>query len=263
MKRTLFDKSQIKYRPLTSYRLLGFIEGDGSFNLPNLLPSLTIKQHSKNIHFLYEIAEYLNKLPYNPELGSVKDILNTRPTAGVSNSEVWNCNLHVTNILQLYNYILPFFKTLKFRTRKVVDFELWELAVKLKALGYTTTIEGKKALVSIDKYINKRYTNKSQLNEAPDLNLIKGLLKTKPIFDLSSGLSYKALSDVVKVSKKGNKGYGVNVYENDVLIKGSPFPSDTQAALAMGNINISSIISKKINTDKLYKGKYRFESIPL
>jgi hypothetical protein len=28
----------------------------------------------------------------------------------------------------------------------------------------------------------------------------------------------------------------------------------------MGNVNISSVISKKIDTDKLYKGRYKFES---
>jgi hypothetical protein len=30
-------------------------------------------------------------------------------------------------------------------------------------------------------------------------------------------------------------GYGVNVYDNDVLVKGSPFSSYTQAAIALGN----------------------------
>lgn len=53
---------------------------------------------------------------------------------------------------------------------------------------------------------------------------------------------------------------GVNVYDKGVLLKGSPFPSYTKAALALGNINISSIISKKIDTDKFYKQRFKFES---
>jgi len=134
------------------------------------------------------------------------------------------------------------------------------LAVKLKALGYTTKPEGKKCFVEINKYINKRYTTSTQLIEAPNLKSIYELLNSPPVYDLYSGLSYKALSDIVKVSNKGNLGYGVNVYDNGVLVKGSPFSSYTQAALALGNINISSAISKKIDTDKLYKGRYRFES---
>ena len=47
-------------------------------------------------------------------------------------------------------------------------------------------------------------------------------------------LSYKALSDLVKVSKKCNLGFGVNVYDNGKLLEGSPFSSYTQAALPLG-----------------------------
>jgi hypothetical protein len=258
--RIQFNAHDIKKRPLTPNRLLGFIEGDGSFGITSMIPTLTIKQHSKNVHFLYEIAEYLNTIPYNPEIGSKEDNLNTRPVATISNSGFNTSILSVTNILQLYNYVLPFFKSLTFRSRKAVDFELWELAVKLKALGYTTKPEGKKCYVEINKYINKRYTTSIQLKQAPNLKNIYELLNSLPVYDLSSGLSYKALSDIVKVNNKGNLGYGVNVYDNGVLVKGSPFSSYTQAAIALGNINISSAISKKIDTDKLYKGRYRFES---
>ena len=77
---------------------------------------------------------------------------------------------------------------------------------------------------------------------------------------LSLGLSYKAYYDLTKVNKGGFVGYGVNVYENGKLIKGSPFSSYTKAALALGSVNISSVISKKIDTGKMYKNKYTFES---
>ena len=212
------------------------------------------------MHFLYEIAEFLNKLPYCPEIGPKIDKLNTRPAPGVYQDSPNTCNLSVANILQIYNYILPFFKSLRFITRKGVDFQLWELAVKLKTLGYTTNSEGKKCFIEITKYINKRYTTNAQVAEAKSLNKINEILNKPPVFDLSSGLSYKALSDLVKVSKKGNSGFGVNVDDNGRLLEGYPFSSYTQAALALGNVNVSSVISKKIDTDKLYKGRYKFES---
>ena len=54
------------------------------------------------------------------------------------------------------------------------------------------------------------------------------------------------------------------MYDNGKLVEGSPFSSYTQAALALGNINISSVISKKIDTGgvpgKLYKQRFKFES---
>lgn len=64
--RNNFDRNSLPMRTLTPYRLLGFVEGDGTFCLPNMVPTFAIKQHFKNIHFFYEIAEFLNNLPYNP-----------------------------------------------------------------------------------------------------------------------------------------------------------------------------------------------------
>jgi hypothetical protein len=123
--RKIFDNNSLPKRTLTPYRLLGFVEGDGTFCLPNMVPTFAIKQHSKNIHFLYEIAEFLNNLPYNPEIGPKFDKLNTKPTPGVydPNIDTGMSSLSVTNILQLYNYILPFFKSLEFKSRKAVDFK--------------------------------------------------------------------------------------------------------------------------------------------
>ena len=46
--------------------------------------------------------------------------------------------------------------------------------------------------------------------EAPkDINKIFDLL---PVYDLSLGLSYKVYSDIIKVTKWGFAGYGVNIY---------------------------------------------------
>lgn len=204
-----------------------------------------IKQHFKNIHFFYEIAEFFNNLPYTPEIGPTVDKLNTKPTAGISTSGSSTSVLHISNILELYNYVLPFFKSLTFRSRKLVDFQLWELAVKLKALGYTTQPEGKASFIEINKYINKRYSTNDYVEKTPDLNQINKILSNPPVYDLSLGLSYKAFSDNNKVSKKGNLGFGVNVYDYGKLVEGSPFASYTEAALSLGNINISSVISKK------------------
>lgn len=263
--RICFNPNSLPKRLLTSYRLLGFIEGDGSFCLPNLIPTLTIKQHTKNIHFFYEISEFFNNLPFNPKIGPATDILNNKPKPGIynaaSNSQVYSMSsLQVTNILQLYNYILPFFKSLEFKSRKSIDFYYWEAAINLKALGYTTLPKGREYLLDINKYINKRYSSNIHIAKAPNMEEIEKLLNTPPIFDLSSGLTYKNLSDLVKTKNKGSIGYGVNVYDKGELLKGSPFPSYTKAALALGNINISSVISKKIDSNKLYKNRYKFES---
>ena len=269
MKREQFNLLDLPKRPLTCHRLLGFIEGDGSLCLPNLIPTLVIKQHSKNKHFLLEIAEFLSNLPFQPSIGPQADFsIGSKPLpgckAGVYTSDKTpTSSLYVADILQLFYYILPFLKSLEFISRKAVDFTLWEAAVNLKALGYTTLPEGKQLLLEISKHINnKRYTS-NNVGEviAYNLDQVKLLLSRPAIFDLTSGLSYKYLSDKVKTKKGGYVGYAVNVYDQGLLIKGSPFPSYTKAALSMGNINISTVISKKIDTNKLYKNRFRFESV--
>lgn len=125
--RVCFNPDNLPKRPLTSYRLLGFIEGDGSFCLPNMVPTLTIKQHTKNILFFYEVSEFFSNLPFNPKIGPNTDVLNSKPRPGIYNA-INNpkassmSSINVSNILQLYNYILPFFKSLEFKSRKAVDF---------------------------------------------------------------------------------------------------------------------------------------------
>lgn len=265
--RVCFNPKDLPKRPITPRRLLGFIEGDGSFCLPNMEPTLAIKQHAKNIHFFYDISEFLSNLPFRPNIGPATDVADSKPKPGIYDANNYPqasgmSSLSVFNILQLYNYILPFFKSLELKSRKAEDFRYWEAAVNIKALGYATQPEGRKYLMEIAKYINKRYSSNLEMAKAPDMEGIKKLLKTPPIFDLTSGLTYKILSDLEKISlqKGGNRGYGVNVYDGEELLKGSPFPSYTKAALALGNINISSIISKKIDTNKLYKQRFKFES---
>ena len=123
--RTNYEGYTLTSDMVNKYWLLGFVEGDGTFCIPNMNPTFAIKQHSKNIHFFYDIAEFLNKLPYCPEIGPKYDNLNSNPTPGIYiNNKSKAGTLSVSNITQLYNYILPFFKSLKFKSRKGVDFQL-------------------------------------------------------------------------------------------------------------------------------------------
>lgn len=139
-----------------------------------MLPAIVFKQHIKNIHFFNEIAVFLKNLPYNPEIGSAFDKMDTKPIAGISDTTGKARNtsvvsLTVGNTLQLYNYILPFLKSLNFKTRKSLDFLLWEAAVKIRALGYHTLPKGWQFLVEISNYINnKRYS--TNLNNLADLS---------------------------------------------------------------------------------------------
>jgi hypothetical protein len=87
---------------------------DVSFCISNLVPTFSFKQHSNILHFFYENAEILNKLPYCPEISPKFYKLNTRPAPGVYQDSPNTFKLSVANNLQNYNNILPFFKSLNF-----------------------------------------------------------------------------------------------------------------------------------------------------
>jgi len=54
-----FDPYKLPKRTLTPYRFLGFSEGDGSFIVmaSSLETIFLIRQHSKNVLFLHDMAE--------------------------------------------------------------------------------------------------------------------------------------------------------------------------------------------------------------
>jgi hypothetical protein len=64
--RLQFNINDLPKRSLTLSRFLGFVEGDGSIYISNMVPTFSIKQHSKIVHFLYEIAEFLKEVSVLP-----------------------------------------------------------------------------------------------------------------------------------------------------------------------------------------------------
>lgn len=137
--------------------------------------------------------------------------------------------------------------------------------VNLRALGYTTTTEGKSYFLEIHMNMNnRRHSTNLKKTKKAYLNKIQDFLNnTPPVFDLNSGLTFKQHSIARTLNKyiADKAVVSVNVYKEGKLVEGSPFPSFSHAALVvLGSKVHRSIISKYINTNKLYKKKFRFES---
>ena len=114
-------------------------------------------------------------MPYKPSIGPKEDLVccQSKPRVRVT-KEV--ARLDVSAIFQIFHYILPFFKSLEFKSRKRVDFIYWEVAVKLRALGYLNNSQGLEFIDDICSYINnKRYsTDLNETPKAPDFNRAAG-----------------------------------------------------------------------------------------
>lgn len=126
---------------ITDYWLLGFTEGDGSFNITNNVAAFSLTQKDKKI--LDAISDYFENLsisPINPKAfkpGKPNSVIRKGLNA---------YQLSITNIDVLVNYIIPFFERLTFHSRKNVDFKIWCLCVYIIFFGYHTLIQGKSLL---------------------------------------------------------------------------------------------------------------------
>lgn len=104
---------------MDKFWLLGFVEGEGTFGLKNLVPYFQVAQHSRSILTINLIAKFLSKLPRVH-----KETINTnKPSSVITiNKRTSVHSLTLNDIDVLYDYIVPLFESIPFQTRKGVDF---------------------------------------------------------------------------------------------------------------------------------------------
>ncbi|KAF8541401.1 homing endonuclease, partial [Trichophaea hybrida] len=99
--------------------LLGFVEGEGTFGYKHLVPYFQIDQHKKNLFVLNAIESFLLGLP--------KELHNTLGNQSFNvhyalNKKTNVYSMSVVSIDTLYSYIVPYFQSMSFLTRKALDF---------------------------------------------------------------------------------------------------------------------------------------------
>jgi hypothetical protein len=117
--------------------------------------------------------------------------------------------------------------------------------------------------MKISKGTNKyRYSNyKHRKFILPTNNEINSLFLLPSIYSDTKGLTYKEQITKYALKHKRRKGYPVYVYTDGKEIDMSPFSS---YYLGTKTLKIeSNIISRYIDTGKLYKNKYIFSSTKL
>lgn len=171
-----------------------------------------------------------------------------------------------------FYYILPFFESMSFLSRKGEDYLYWVIMVIMHKLGYYYLPEGKKIALQICSATNKyRYTTNLKKTELPFYESISKLLDKTPPFDISNGCSHSELVRKFTIAKGGRKGFSVYIYEYPEFnpmseykeLKGSPFSTYGAGHQAIGSRRGSRIIGRYIDTNKVYRNKYIFSSIPL
>lgn len=261
---------------INKWWLLGFVEGEGTFGYKHLSPYFQIAQHEKNLFVLKAIETYLlNLFEQDPDrVGScfakefgVKYALNTR--TGVY-------SMTVTKIDILFSYILPYFESMSFFSRKALDYQYWVISIVIHKYGYYYLPEGKKLALQISSATNKyRYTTSKVNNaELPLHDDISKLLAQPPLFDITNGSSHIDLVRGFTISKGGRNGFTVYVYDIESCkvggekelrqpLKGSPFSTYAAGHVAIGLKPGSRAIGRYIDTGRAFKGRYIFSSVPI
>jgi hypothetical protein len=271
-KRLFLEKNQEDYLRnkvnITKWWLLGFVEGEGTFGYKHLVPYFQIAQHKKNLMVLNAIELYLANIlkEYTKNIGiqelGVHCALNKR-------TDVYSVTIGKIDILSYF--LIPFFESMTFLTRKSVDYHYWVISVLLHKFGYYYLPEGKKIALQISTGTNKyRYSTndlKKDKVTLPSADSISKLLAPTPPFDISSDRGHLELVKEFTVSKGGHKGFTVYVYECGSKgykeLKGSPFSSYGAGHVAIGQRPGSRTIGRYIDTGKVYKDKYLFSSVPI
>nr|QKQ12919.1 cytochrome b [Sparassis crispa] len=165
--------------------LVGFVEGDGSFNFSNSNVVFGITQKDKKI--LEEISYFLQNVPLSPPFTNL--IIPKKPYCIIKNNQI-AYQLVITDIDVLFQYIYPFFRNLSFYSRKEIDFSIWSLVLYIFIFGYNHLPKGKELLLKLSNNKNsKRYF--SDLSDFIDVEEIENLFTMDPPYRASAYIRKK------------------------------------------------------------------------
>jgi len=117
--RVKFNMESQPIKPINKFWFLGFIEGEGTFGMKNLVPYFQIGQHDKSSHVMTKIGTYLSTMPnlfgFTLNSPSLKANVSTHKSTNVI---VYSYH----NIDSLHDILAYFLLDLPFQTRKYIDF---------------------------------------------------------------------------------------------------------------------------------------------
>lgn len=152
-------------RVITDYKLLGFMEGDGSFYIQTkgLTPKFEIELTYAQKPLLMEIRTYLmSKLDFKP---SSKDVIKIRDLKAKGNSKP-TVRLEITGIDFLHNYFNVYLSKLVFYSRKREDFKTFcVICEKLFNKAYINNEEVKNLLLKLSEEMNGARLSTNKLTD--------------------------------------------------------------------------------------------------
>ena len=140
---------------ITSYWLLGFIEGDGCFSINkgnNFRLDFSLTQSSPNLALLQKIKFFLENLP-----GTNEDFANVIGISTVKSNKLNQypaVRIETTRIPFITDIFIPLLEGLTWRSKKYLDFQDWKNILLLKAQGHHLTETGAELIYLVLSQMN-------------------------------------------------------------------------------------------------------------
>lgn len=180
---------------LTSYWLLGFIEGDGSFSYQHKTGTLVLSITQKeNKALLDAVLAYLLSLAKSEDF--VKGINEAGYVYFDSKGGVWNLRVMRGDFIEFV--IIPLFNSMIFRTKKYLDYLDWVAIFNLRKKGLQYTPEGQKL---IDRILNQMNNNRLSTSSKPRIDRAELILDLNNILSLPSNYEYKENGKIFIISE--------------------------------------------------------------
>lgn len=171
----LYEIQDSNNTSITKYWLLGFIEGEGSFNIvkDEFITTFTLGQVSKDRPLLEKIVEFLISYAGDFYIKKTSIGIYDKTKDNFINQNPYS-EIRSSNLDFLRKVLVPLFKDLHWLTKKHQDFIDWTFILELKAKGLHQTLEGKEIILKLYSQMNNNRlsTNKSNL-EFPPIDRVK------------------------------------------------------------------------------------------
>ena len=262
---------------------IGFLEGEGTFGIKTGSSLyFQVAQKITSVDCLNAIKSFLINLKPSQSTLSMncdsvknnsnewcnKDRSKILPINVVStiNNKTNVMSLVISSVDALYYYLLPLLNKSKMYTFKEMDFKLWRIALILKISGYYYLPEGKTLFLDISDILNKRYSTghiKNIDSIIEDIfNRYQAILLIKPPFNVEESIPHVNNVREFRLKNKINIPQTIYIYENGNLIKDAPFDSFSSAHKALGLKSTSNTCNRYLDTNRLYKSKFKITSKP-
>lgn len=207
---------------ITSYWLLGFIEGDGSFFVRSTGGfGFSIKQKG-NLGLMKAIQNFFNKLLTLQTSTALKlngsytlnSNINIAPisTTKTANAEDAVNSLTISREGFIINVLIPFFDSLIWHTKKEIDYKDWKTILNIKSLGLDSTEKGKELIKLIVRQMNNNRLSTAGLElvnrtllQSEIEKLISGEMKAPALSNLFTGGSGDSVEEKITTESSNRR----------------------------------------------------------